>query len=86
MARKLKPAEPEPEVLADLEDAFSKGSWAVVWEPEKGWSLMVPKKDEKATVPAQAMALTGFLFRIEHDNSFQEEMIDYFVEQAKKAS
>lgn len=58
------------------------GAWAVIWDPDKGYSLLIPRNPPDEIEEA-AIALTAVMIRLNDDLLFRSEMADWFKENTR---
>ena len=61
------------EAETDHGTVLEKNSWAAIWHPEHGYSLMTPKMEPDAAVAPEALALLGAFIRLDNDPEFRQE-------------
>lgn len=64
----------------DPQAMLSQSSFAVIYDPENGYQLMVPEMDEEAEMPVQAVALIAAGMRLQDDPGFMEELVNWLAE------
>lgn len=70
------------EASADHGTVLPAASWAIVWTPGEGFSLMMPppSDDGTALVAREAMAMTGAFLRLNDDEDFRDECARHFMD------
>lgn len=57
---------------------LKKGTYAMAWDPEEGYSIYTPNLRESDFMPAEGVALLACLVRLENDPDFKSEMLKWF--------
>ena len=69
------------EAHTDVGSVLKPDEYCGIWSPDEGFSFLVPpeiKDDDK--VPEEATALIAAIMRIESDEDFRQELIDWLFE------
>ena len=68
------------EAHTDVGTVLQPDEFCGVWSPTEGWSFLVPPKiKDDDEVPEDAIALIAAVMRIESDEDFRDELVDWLL-------
>ena len=74
---------PTHEVETDYGTVLDKDTYAITWNSDGGFQILMPKLSDNSPLPADAVALIGAMILLTSDKNFYNECIEVFTKQKK---